>query len=132
MAFDFNSSAGERTVQDSSAGTGPDSAAQRKRLIPQKERPSMTYLTPGILRQFSQDPSGKPSIMPQPTPIVFEAAAQPKWEYHAISIDPREESPLDEGHLSKLGQDGWLLAGIIGTPGGDRVTRITYYFVRSA
>jgi hypothetical protein len=92
----------------------------------------MTYFTPGILRHFSQDPAGKPSMMPQPTPIVFEAAAQPKWEYHAISIDPREESPLDEGRLTELGQDGWLLAGIIATPGGDRVTRITYYFVRSA
>jgi hypothetical protein len=28
MAFDFNSSAGERTVQDGSAGTRPISAAQ--------------------------------------------------------------------------------------------------------
>ena len=92
----------------------------------------MTYLSPGILRQFSQDPAGKPSMMPQPTPIVFEAAAQPRWEYHAISIDPREESPLDEARLTELGQDGWLLAGIIATPGGDRVTRITYYFVRWA
>jgi hypothetical protein len=92
----------------------------------------MTYLTPGILRQFSQDPAGRPAMMPQPTPIVFEAAEQPKWEYHAISIDPREESPLDESRLTELGQDGWLLAGIVATPGGDRVTRITYYFVRSA
>jgi hypothetical protein len=99
--------------------------------LQKKERLSMTYLTPGILRQFSQDPAGKPSMMPPPTPIVFEAAAQPKWEYHVISIDPREEPPLDEARLTELGQDGWLLAGIIGTPGGDRVTRITYYFVRS-
>jgi hypothetical protein len=92
----------------------------------------MTYLTPGILHQFSQDPPSKLSMMPQSLPIVFEAAAQPKWEYHTISLDPREEPPLDEAHLTQLGQDGWLLAGIIGTPGGERVTRITYYFVRSA
>ncbi len=63
-------------------------------------------------------------------PIVFEASAQPKWEYHTVTLDPREEPPLDETRLNQLGQEGWLLAGILGTPGGDRVTCLTYYFVR--
>ncbi|MGO8947644.1 MAG: hypothetical protein ACLQUY_08270 [Ktedonobacterales bacterium] len=91
----------------------------------------MPYLTPGAFHNFNQDPFNRQPMM-LPLPIVFEAGAQPKWEYHTVTLDPREEPPLDEARLNQLGQDGWLLAGIIGIPGGERVTRITYYFVRYA
>lgn len=66
-----------------------------------------------------------------PTPVVFEAitTAKPQWEYHVVSLDPREEPPLDDTRLNALGHDGWLLAGLFATPRGDR---LLYYFVRPA
>ena len=94
----------------------------------------MPFLTPGALRQFNQDPPGKfagQSVM-LPLPMVFETAPQPKWEYHTVTLDPREESPLGEAQLNELGGEGWLLTGTAQFPGGERVTRITYYFVRFA
>jgi hypothetical protein len=94
----------------------------------------MPFLTPDTLRQLNQDPPGKfaGQSIALPLPMVFEPAPQPKWEYHTVALDPREEPPLDETQLSELGKDGWLLAGIVEFPGGERVTRIMYYFVRLA
>ena len=94
----------------------------------------MPFLTPGALRQFNQDPPSKFAGQPVtlPLPMVFESAPQPKWEYHTVTLDPREQLPLDETQLNELGGEGWLLAGIAEFPGGERVTRITYYFVRFA
>ena len=68
-----------------------------------------------------------------PMPVVFERAEPQRWEYHVVTIDPREDEPLDEAVLSKLGGEGWLLAGVLpshtlGAAGG----KIVYYFVRSA
>jgi hypothetical protein len=91
----------------------------------------MLYPNTHSWHDFNPDPLGK-QPMTVPLPTVFEAAPQPKWEYHTVSFDPREEPPLDEARLAELGQDGWLLAAILSTPGGERVTRVTYYFVRSA
>ena len=91
----------------------------------------MAYLIPQDFHSFNQDPYSKQPMM-LPLPIVFEAGERPKWEYHTVTLDPREEPPLDEAGLKELGQEGWLLAGIVGIPAGERVTRITYYFVRYA
>jgi hypothetical protein len=91
----------------------------------------MPYLTPGGLHHYSQDLDGRQSIT-LPLPMVYEAAEQPKWEYRTVTIDPREEAPLDDARLNELGAEGWLLAGIAQFPGGERVTRIIYCFVRYA
>ena len=68
-----------------------------------------------------------------PAPMVFEPAEPQKWEYRTITIDPREDEPLDGAPLAALGAEGWLLAGILqpSTTGGSS-PRITYYFVRAA
>jgi hypothetical protein len=92
----------------------------------------MPFLTPSNTHPLAQDPPGKSSQTSIPLPIIFEDAPPPKWEYRTITIDPREEAPLDEVRLNELGADGWLLAGIADFPGGERVTRIIYYFVRFA
>lgn len=69
---------------------------------------------------------------PPPTPIVFERAEPPRWEYRVVAIDPREDEPLDEKALASLGSEGWLLANILTLPSGQTISRIYYYFVRQA
>lgn len=69
---------------------------------------------------------------PAPLPIVYEPAEPAQWQYHVVSIDPREDEPLDETALSALGADGWLLAGILPPPADEPKARIHYYFVRLA
>lgn len=66
------------------------------------------------------------------TPIVFERTDPPRWAYHVVTIDPREEPPLDEARLAELGDDGWLLAAVVQFPTGAAPTRLLYHFVRSA
>ena len=68
---------------------------------------------------------------PAPVPIVYETTEPAQWQYHVVSIDPREDEPLDETALAALGADGWLLAGILPQPAGSPA-RIHYYFVRPA
>ncbi|MFI5272474.1 MAG: hypothetical protein ACHQ4H_05505 [Ktedonobacterales bacterium] len=70
---------------------------------------------------------GGPSL-----PIVYEPASPARWEYRVITLDPREDEPLDEAALAVLGGDGWLLAGILPNASGDSHPRIHYYFVRAA
>lgn len=86
----------------------------------------MHFITHGV--RLSDQPLGGHSL---PMPVVFEAAPPQRWEYHVVTIDPREENPLAEDRLAALGQDGWLLAGILHFPTAATPTRITYYFVRS-
>jgi hypothetical protein len=86
----------------------------------------MPYFTP--VTCTSAGASRLPAL---PTPVVFEPLGPQRWEYHTISLDPREDEPLDESALNALGNDGWLLAGMLPADGGMR-GRITYYFVRAA
>jgi hypothetical protein len=65
-------------------------------------------------------------------PVVFERAEPQRWEYHVVTIDPREDEPLDEAVLGKLGGEGWLLAGVLPYPTSGASGKIVYYFVRSA
>lgn len=65
-----------------------------------------------------------------PTPIVFEPADPTRWEYRVVTLDPREESPLDAERLNALGAEGWLLATSVTLPAGQVIERIVYYFVR--
>ena len=65
-----------------------------------------------------------------PMPVVFDEVGPQRYEYHVVSIDPREDEPLDESALQALGKDGWLLAGILPPTEGGSSKRLVYYFVR--
>jgi hypothetical protein len=67
-----------------------------------------------------------------PMPVVFDRAEPQRWAYHVLTIDPREDEPLDETLLGKLGAEGWLLAGVVPYPAGANANKIVYYFVRAA
>ncbi len=69
---------------------------------------------------------------PTAAPIVFERTDPPKWEYRVITVDLREEAPLDDDRLAALGADSWLLAGLIPISTRDTLPRVVYYFVRPA
>ena len=68
---------------------------------------------------------------PLPTPVVFDHTEPPHahWEYHTVAVDLRETEPLDAAALNVLGQEGWLLAGLIED---GRRSRLHYHFVRAA
>lgn len=89
----------------------------------------MPYFHPASLgaEPFGQGPS-------LPMPIIYERveAAQQKWDYKVVTIDPREELPLDEQRLAVLGAEGWLLAGILQHPSERAISRVSYYFVRAS
>jgi hypothetical protein len=87
----------------------------------------MPYFTPPY---FLNAETGRgPSL---PMPVVFENVGPQRYEYHTVSVDPREDEPLDESALQALGKDGWLLAGLLQHPIGSPSARIFYYFVRPA
>jgi hypothetical protein len=88
-------------------------------------------------RLASQEPSQPPRTAPSqhptlPVPMIFEEAPRPRWEYHVVAIDPREDEPLDETFLASLGAEGWLLAAVLDGASGRPHARICYYFVRAA
>jgi hypothetical protein len=67
-----------------------------------------------------------------PLPIIYEPAEPSRWQYRVVTIDPREDEPLDEEALATIGADGWLLAGILPQPAHGQEIRVYYYFVRPA
>jgi len=74
-----------------------------------------------------------PQPFSMPTPIVYERVSEPqRWEYHSVTIDPREDEPLDERALNALGSEGWLLVSVATLQGEGEPTRLIYYFMRPA
>ena len=65
-------------------------------------------------------------------PMVYESVAiSPRqWEYHVLSVDIREEAPLDEARLKELGEQSWLLVGVLEQRQDGMTSRVYYYFVR--
>lgn len=98
----------------------------------------MCYPTMGFLVRhpsFSRpsDPDHPPTQPLVTTPIVFEPAAPAKFEYRVLSIDLREEAPLEDERLSALGAEGWILTSILTLPVRDNpAARLLYHFLRSA
>jgi hypothetical protein len=86
----------------------------------------MPYYPPTVLDLGLPFPQSTP-----PMPIVYERADPPKWEYRLVTIDPREDEPLDETALAALGEEGWLLVGILQHPAGERA-KLLYHFIRAA
>jgi hypothetical protein len=79
---------------------------------------------------FEQLPRGPVNFQ---MPIVYERVAEPqRWEYHTVSLDPREDEPLDERALNALGGEGWMLVSVIQARGEGAATRLIYYFMRYA
>jgi hypothetical protein len=64
-----------------------------------------------------------------PLPIVYEnVPAEPtRWEYRVLTIDVREEDLPDAARLNELGDEGWLLAGVVDHKSNGSVH---FYFVR--
>jgi hypothetical protein len=83
----------------------------------------MPYFTPPYF--ISAEGGHAPSL---PMPVVFEDAGPQRYEYHVLSLDPREDEPLDESALLALGKEGWLLAGLLPPFGSS--ARLVYYFIR--
>jgi hypothetical protein len=50
-----------------------------------------------------------------------------RWEYRVLHVDTREEALPDATQLNELGNQGWLLVGVLNA-GDDR--HVQYYFVR--
>ncbi|MBX5450908.1 hypothetical protein [Thermogemmatispora sp.] len=65
-------------------------------------------------------------------PIVYEEQqSEPvRWEYRLISLEPGREPLLSEEHLTKLGQEGWLLQAIVDERASGSGFQVHYYFVR--
>ncbi len=61
-------------------------------------------------------------------PVVYEQLPVETWQYRIITIDLRENAPLDEENLTPLGSEGWLLCGIVQPVG---TSKLIYYFLRS-
>jgi hypothetical protein len=71
----------------------------------------------------------------QPTlhvPVIYEnvPTSLPQWEYRVISVDTREQKPLDEASLNESGTQGWLLVNVQEERSAEAGTRLHYYFVR--
>jgi hypothetical protein len=95
----------------------------------------MSLWNPVSRASFTQPPAQPPAQpFSLPLPIVYERVTdRARWEYRVVSVDLREEPPLDEERLGALGAEGWLLAGAIQPPVARDVSHtIIYYFVRQA
>jgi hypothetical protein len=66
---------------------------------------------------------------PLPMPMVYESVPLDpvRWEYRVLAIDTREQALPNVAQLNELGNDGWLLVGVL-NHGDSR--HIHYYFVR--
>src|SRR5436305_1048599 len=65
-------------------------------------------------------------------PRVYENAEPARWEYHVLTIDPRETELPGEEQLNELGRSGWLLTGMLDERATGKGSHVHYYFVRSA
>lgn len=77
--------------------------------------------------------NGQPNVRSLlPLPMVYEdVPVKPaQWEYHLLTIDPREEALPDATTLDELGKEGWLLVGVLDQGATGRSLLVHYYFVR--
>ena len=77
-------------------------------------------------KSLSDQPDVRPAL---PIPMVYEnVPVDPmRWEYRVLHVDRREEALPDAAQLNELGDQGWLLVGVLNT--GDS-RHVQYYFVR--
>jgi hypothetical protein len=75
----------------------------------------------------------RPEVRPAAfIPTVYESvAAEPiRWEYHVLSVDPREAALPEEEQLNSLGNEGWILLNILDERATGRGVHVHYYFIR--
>ncbi len=65
-----------------------------------------------------------------PTIYEKEKPRTLRWEYHVLTIDAREAPLPDSEQLNGLGQEGWLLVGVLDERATGRGTLVYYYFTR--
>ena len=87
------------------------------------------YLTRSTHRMMAEQQTERSALF---IPRVYESAAAPSWEYHVMSVDPREEELPGEEQLNELGQSGWLLIGMLDERATGKGSHVYYYFTRSA
>jgi hypothetical protein len=65
-------------------------------------------------------------------PMVYETVVTPpvRWEYYVLKVDPREEALPDAPQLNALGQEGWILAGMLDERVTSKSPYVYYYFVK--
>lgn len=85
---------------------------------------------PGYHRPTEPEhPASAPMV---PTPMIYEDARPARWEYRVVTVDLREEAPLDDERLGELGAEGWILTCVLPLPSGsDPVRRLLYHFARA-
>lgn len=88
-----------------------------------------THMPPRFTRPNDPEhPSASPLIAP---PVVYEPAPPARWEYRVVTVDLREEAPLDD-RLGTLGAEGWILTCVVTLPSGsDPARRLLYHFARA-
>ncbi|MBO0783531.1 MAG: hypothetical protein J2P37_32365 [Ktedonobacteraceae bacterium] len=74
--------------------------------------------------------SGRQPSVFIPTVYEKDEPQAARWEYHVLSIDPREEDLPGSDRLNSLGRDGWLLVGILDERATGRGEHVIYYFMR--
>lgn len=67
-------------------------------------------------------------------PMVYEneAPRTQRWEYHTLKIDAQEQALPNEPQLNVLGQEGWILVGLLDERASGRGSFVYYYFARQA
>ncbi len=63
-------------------------------------------------------------------PTVYTSAPPVRWEYHVLSVDPREAALPDSEQFNTLGREGWILAGLLDERLSGAGKIVHYYFVR--
>ncbi len=65
-------------------------------------------------------------------PTVYEKIpVQPlSWEYYVLAVDTRETALPDTAQLNELGQQSWILAGMLDERVSGHGMFVYYYFTR--
>ena len=65
-------------------------------------------------------------------PMVYEEVqpATQLWEYHVLKVDASEAALPDDTQLNELGQQGWIMSGIVDERATNRGRYVYYYFMR--
>jgi hypothetical protein len=82
---------------------------------------------------FRHFASERPDVhSPLHIPMVYENVepSRPRWEYRTRTIDTREQDLPDMTQLNELGNDGWLLVGMLDQRARGDYGPVHYYFVR--
>jgi hypothetical protein len=84
----------------------------------------LTYPQSTLLAEY---PGGRPQAF---VPTVYEdSVAQPlRWKYHVLTVDTREQDLPSETTLNELGQEGWILVGLLDERATGRGAKVYYYF----